>query len=282
MAVARPLTLLFAFSLSLISIGCEPAGIDMAVSTVDETLDSQGVLLQPTTDPGWLTPQTSSRTTQFATPTSEPPSFELVRLRQYLRETQSSLLEIHQSVQDSGPEHRPLLEQALINMVDEMASLGASLEQVAAGMTPADREAAVGAMQRLQADLQLMQEPSPLSSPPPTSRRPLATLTPLPDTKPTMAELVQLLEKTRRQTVANLGQRDPEQIQALVGSMADVVGDLAELVSYADTAFNALDTQQQESIAGQAEKLYEVAQETKWELARVIPVRTATPTRPTP
>jgi hypothetical protein len=217
--------------------------------------------------------------TPLVTPTSEVILYELIRLRGYLRDTQSTLLELYQEVPQIPPHERSQLEQQMGELIVETSNYLIVIEQLMDQASPEDREAAKGSLQRLLADLQeiesITDESQPRSNVDTTS-----TPVPLPETDMSMTDLVRKMESVQQQIPPRLQQLSAQQLQAVVGSMADVIGDLDELTSYTASTFGRLDMDQQEAFADEGEGIYDVVLRMDWTPAEETPSPWFYPTGP--
>lgn len=273
MATARLRPVLLALGFSLLLGGCTSTGSGPADSTITGTADLQGITALSTPLIQETGPLPSATATPAPTATSAPTLYELLRTRQYLRDAQSDLLDLYQEMPTVPPEQRQRLAQPLSQSMGEIAIFMAAIEEIVDQVTTTDRGAALATMQRLQADLQGMQRPVRQGTPIPSSGSTTATQPPLPDSSPRMEELIREMELTRQDTPARMPQMDASQMQGMAGSLADVIGDLDELMGYAEASFARLSPEGQERIADQAERVHREAQQIRWDTA----TETATP-----
>lgn len=250
--------------LALLLAGCSPQQADLS-SAIDprENVDKNSIDVFPTAVSGAVISTVTPTATLSATPTSGPALYELLRLRSYLRDTQSTLLELYQEIPKLPPGERAQLAQQLGELMAETSHFMAVIEQLIDRASPEDREAAVGSLQRLQADLQSIQRLANEGQAI-TNIDTTPTPAPLPESSPRMADLVLQMENVQQQVPPRLQQLSDQQLQAVVGSMADVIGDLDELIGYTSSTFSNLGMDQQEAFADRGEGIYDIVTRMEW------------------
>ena len=269
MRVMKPRLILLALGIGFLMAACEPAE-PAPVGSVDSE-DEATILSAPDTP---HTSQHSSATaTAMPTPTSTPASlYELMRVHQQLRETQSDLLDLFQEVPDMDAPQLQHLAQSLSDVLAETSRFMTLMQRATSGMSAEDRQAAAATLGRLQADLQGIQR-APDAAPSPNPRSPTSTPEPLVSGDLGMADTIRQMEQVQQQLPTRMQQMDGHEMQGVVGILADVVGDLDELMGYISSSFSQMSPDQQQQLADQAERMYTSAQRITWETA----VETATP-----
>lgn len=267
-------------SLALLLAACSPQQADLSFDVDPEKNGEQNNTdTIETAISGTATSVATPTATPLATPTSEPVLYELLRLRGYLRDTQSTLLELYQEIPQLHPGERPQLTQQMGELIVETSHFVAVVEQLMDRASPEDREAAVGSLQRLQADLQCIQRLADESQAD-IDNYTTPTPAPLPESNPSMDDLVRKMETVRQRVPPRLQLLGDQQFQAVVGSMADVIGDLDELIGYTAPAFGRLSMDQQEAYADRGEGIYDVAMQMEWTSSEETPFPWISPAAP--
>ncbi len=265
----RFLLVLLALGVGTLIAACEPAE-----PTPVGPVDSEGeatTLSVP--DASQVSQHSSPTATTMPTPTSTPASlYELMRVHQQLRETQSDLLDLFQEVPEMDAPQLQHLAQSLSNVLAETARFVTLMQRATSGMSAEDRQVAADTWRRLQADLQGMQR-APEAVPTPNPRSPTGTPEPAGSGDLRMADTIREMEQVQQQLPPRMQQMDARQMQGVVGILADVVGDLDELTGYVSSSFSQMSPGEQEQLADQAERMYTSVQHITWETA----AKTATP-----
>lgn len=259
-----PLLGILCSALALLLSACSAQQADISF-----TVDTEESIMQGTAEPlstavyGAAISTVTPTATPIATPTSEPMLYELIRLRGYLRDTQSTLLELYQEMPQINPNDRPQLEQQIGELIVETSHFMAVIEQLMDQSRPDDLNAAEGSLQRLQADLQEIQTVALESRPGADVETTPTPVTPV-ESDLIMADLVIEMGNVQQQVPPRLQQLSIEQLQAVVGIMADVIGDLDELTGYTASTFSRLEMHQQEAFADRGKGIYDVAMGMEW------------------
>ena len=257
--------------MALLLAACSSQQADLSFETDPKESRTQDIVeSSPTIVFGEAISPAPPTSTPPATPTTGPVLYELLRLRGYLRDTQSTLLELYQEVPDISPSERLQIEQQIVELMAETARFMETIEYLMDQASPEDREAAKGNLQRLQADLQGIRS---IANGNRSGANVDASPTPPPlaEVNLSMADLVYQMENVQQQVSSRLQQLSTEQLQAVVGTMADVIGDLDELTGYTALTISRLEMHQQEAFADRGKAIYDVVMRMEWASSEETP-----------
>jgi len=276
----KPRFPVFIMGIALLLMGCSPTApgtFSQVASTPGADVAGARATPLPTNVSAFPTPMEVGGTSTTVTPSAA----EARAIQQRLRDMDRDMLRLHQDLPRLTPQQRQQQAQLLADVMSEAGQVMTLMQQAMDQMTPEERQAADSAMQRMAADMQHMQQLLSAVTPGPAGPGVAPGMGPGPGPgmgpgmmwgtpgtgpvgpggAPAMGQMGQQMGQMSQQMRAHVGQMDLQQMQAVMGDMADMAASMEQLMGQVEPALNRMTPEQRQALAQQVERMQATVQQ---------------------
>ncbi|MHB1160484.1 MAG: hypothetical protein ACYC66_01440 [Chloroflexota bacterium] len=205
-----------------------------------------------------------------------------------MRDLHRDLLQVLRQLPQMGPEQRQQVTTLMADLMDEMSRFMLLMQPVVDQMTPEERQAAAEIVQRMHADIQQMRRAMPGATPMAGTPGPRATpgagpmMVPrgTPGAGPMMSPqgtpgswpagpmgsadmewMHQQMSETHQQLRTHMQQLSPQEMEAMVGHMADLTDDMNQLIDLMGPALGRVSPEQRLDLRQQLDRMQDIVRE---------------------